>query len=259
MPKSAGYVSPQYLKMIAEIVRTFKVSTYDLMNIKKGDTVLDIGCGPGVDTIHLASYVGSDGKVFGVDIDEEMIELANKEADDKNVADIVQHKSGSLEKLPFENNSINACRAERLFQVIPSSVDRTPLFSELYRVMQPQGRVVIVDTDWATASVDFSDVATERTLMSFLAQKMRPDGFAGRSLKRFLIASGFNIVKLDAVTLVHRGLDETAFGEWLTSTALENNIITTTQAKNWLDELTEKSRNGNFYASVGSVIVVAEK
>ncbi len=259
MPKSAGYVSPQYLKMIAEIVRTFKVSTYDLMNIKKGDTVLDIGCGPGVDTIHLASYVGSDGKVFGVDIDEEMIELANKEAVDKNVADIVQHKSGSLEKLPFENNTINACRAERLFQVIPSSVDRPLLFSELYRVMQPQGRVVIVDTDWATASVDFSDVSLERTLMSFLAQHMRPDGFAGRSLKRNLISGGFKINKLDAVTLVHRGLEETAFGDWLTSTALENNIITTAQAKNWLDELTEKSRNGSFYASVGSVIVVAEK
>jgi len=245
--------------MVAEIVRTFKVSTYELMNVKKGDTLLDIGCGPGIDTIHLASYVGNNGKVFGVDIDEEMIELANKEADNKNVADIVQHKIGSLEKLPFENNTINACRAERLFQVIPSSVDRTPLFAELFRVMQPDGRVVIVDTDWATASVDFSDVALERTLMNYLAQQMRPDGFAGRSLKRHLLKSGFKIVKLDAVALVHRTLEETAFGEWLTSTALEHNIITSAEAKSWIDELTEKSRNGSFYASVGSVIVVAEK
>jgi ubiquinone/menaquinone biosynthesis C-methylase UbiE len=197
--------------------------------------------------------------VFGVDIDEEMIELANKEAFDKNVADIVEHRLGSLDKLPFENTTINACRAERLFQVIPSSVDRSHLFTELYRVMQPQGKVVIVDTDWATASVDFSDVALERTLMSFLAQKMRPDGFAGRSLKRHLLQSGFKIIKLDAVTLVHRALAETAFGEWLTSTALEANIITSAQAKNWMDELTDKSANGTFYASVGSVIVVAEK
>lgn len=259
MPKSAGYVSPQYLKMIADIVRPFKISTYDLMNIKKGDTVLDLGCGPGSDTIHLASYVGSNGRVFGIDIDEEMIEIADKEAHDKNVAEIVQHKTGSLEKLPFENNSINASRAERLFQVIPSSVDRTLLFAELYRVMQPQGKVVIVDTDWATASVDFSDVSLERTLISFLAQRMRPDGFAGRSLKRHLLSSGFKIVKLDAVTLVHRGLEETAFGEWLTSTALESKIITDAQAKSWMNELTEKSKNGTFYASVGSVIVVAEK
>jgi ubiquinone/menaquinone biosynthesis C-methylase UbiE len=259
MPKSAGYVSPQYLRMVADLVRTFKITTYDLMNIKKGDTVLDIGCGPGVDTIHLASCVGNNGKVFGVDIDEEMIELANKEACDKSVADIVQHRLGSLEKLPFENNMFNACRAERLFQVIPSSVDRTPLFAELYRVIQPQGRVVIVDTDWATASVDFSDTVLERTLMNFLAQKMRPDGFAGRSLKRYLLQSGFKIVKLDAVTLVHRALEETAFGEWLTATALEHNSITPAQAKNWLDELTAKSKNGSFYASIGSVIVVAEK
>src|SRR5512133_404296 len=259
MPKSAGYVSPQYLKMIADLVRTFKISTYDLMNIKKGDTVLDIGCGPGSDTIHLAEYVGSKGRVFGLDIDEEMVAIADKDAHDKNVAEIVQDKIGSIEKLPFKNNTINACRAERLFQVIPSSVDRTLLFGELYRVMQTQGRVVIVDTDWATASVDFSDPVLERTLINFLAQHMRPDGFAGRSLKRYLISSGFKIVKLDAVSLVHRTLEETAFGEWLTSTALEHSIITTTQAKNWLDELTEKSRNGSFYASVGSVIAVAEK
>lgn len=259
MPKSAGYVSPQYLKMIANIVRSFKISTYEMMCIQKGDTVLDIGCGPGVDTVELSSYVGPNGKVYGIDIDEEMIECANNEAVEKKVSNNVIHQIGSLDNMPFEDNSINACRAERLFQVIPSDIDRQPLFNEIYRVLKPSGKVVLVDTDWATSSVDYSDENIERKLLAFLATQMRPDGFAGRSFKRYLLQGRFTDVEIRSISLVQTKYEETAFGEWLISAAVEKDVITKDEADLWNNELKKKSDDGIFYASVGSVIAVATK
>lgn len=81
MAKSEGYVSAQYLKEAAQILQKFKERTYELMELQSGQHILDAGCGPGVDTIPLADYVGPQGSVTGVDIDSEMLDKANQAAD----------------------------------------------------------------------------------------------------------------------------------------------------------------------------------
>jgi ubiquinone/menaquinone biosynthesis C-methylase UbiE len=59
-----GYVTADYLKKVAERIRAFKQLSYEHMAIARGDTVLDLGCGPGMDTVQLAALVGDQGRVI---------------------------------------------------------------------------------------------------------------------------------------------------------------------------------------------------
>jgi len=77
---SKGYVDAEYLDTAAAQLATFKKLTYERMHVQPGQRILDVGCGPGTDTIPLAPYVGPSGQVFGVDNDPDMVAEADERA-----------------------------------------------------------------------------------------------------------------------------------------------------------------------------------
>ena len=80
MSKSKGYVDPAYLQAAANRVKHIKKVSYERMQIKPGHKVIDVGCGPGTDTITLGRCVGPSGQVVGIDYDEGMIAQAELRA-----------------------------------------------------------------------------------------------------------------------------------------------------------------------------------
>jgi ubiquinone/menaquinone biosynthesis C-methylase UbiE len=160
--KPKGYVDTAYLQTTAELLNAFKQLTYERMRAQPGQKVLDVGCGPGTDTIPLAQCVGSSGRVIGVDYDAEMITEADQRALRAGVSSWVTHKRADAMALPFESNFFDACRSERLFQHLP---DPAKVLSEMTRVTKSGGWVVVLDADWGTLSADASDTEIERRLM----------------------------------------------------------------------------------------------
>ena len=139
-----GYVGSDYLHLLEEQMMDFKRRSYALMNIQPDDSVLDVGCGPGTDTIHLAGLVGAAGEVVGIDYDASMVAQVNQRALEAGLGDLVKHEQGNATSLPFPDARFDSSRSERLFQhlICPEQT----LF-EMARVTKPNGWVVVLDTD----------------------------------------------------------------------------------------------------------------
>lgn len=255
---SESYVDAKYLQETAAALKQFKTRTYEMMRIQPGHIVLDMGCGPGVDTIPLAEHVGETGRVCGIDSDPEMLKNADEFARKMQVSERVEHRLADVAALPFEAGTFDACRAERLFQVLPASACQ-PVFAEMLRVTKSGGWIVVADTDWATASIDFPDAALERKLIRFFAEQVRPNGYAGRQFLHIMTQRGLQDVEFQVFPNVQRQFTQSPFDEWLLREALAAQVISRAEADVWKTTLMEREAAGAFYATVNMVIAAGRQ
>lgn len=109
--------------------------------LKEGETILDLGSGGGIDVLMSSKYVGKSGKIYGLDMTDEMLELANKNKA-KMGADNVEFIKGYIENIPLANNSVDAVISNC---VINLSEDKKKALSEAYRVIKDGGRLAVAD------------------------------------------------------------------------------------------------------------------
>ena len=108
--------------------------------VKEGETVVDLGSGAGIDAFLSANKVGSSGKVIGIDMTDEMLEKARKNAKDNGYTN-VEFRKGDIEKrIPVDDNSVDLVISNC---VINLTIDKTDTFREVHRILkQGQGRMV---------------------------------------------------------------------------------------------------------------------
>ena len=111
------------------------------LKLAAGETVVDLGSGPGLDALIAAKQVGSAGRVIGVDMTPEMLERARATAA-KVGATNVDFRQGRLESLPVETASVDAVTSNCVINLVP---DKAAVFGEIARVLKPGGRVVVSD------------------------------------------------------------------------------------------------------------------
>ena len=114
---------------------------FTLGPIQEGETVLDIGCGTGVDTLIAAIMVGPEGKVVGIDMVPEMLERAMKNLNETILSNIT-FQPASAENLPFPDESFDVVISNGVFNLIP---DKVKALSEVLRVLKRSGRLMIAD------------------------------------------------------------------------------------------------------------------
>jgi ubiquinone/menaquinone biosynthesis C-methylase UbiE len=114
---------------------------FSLGPINRGETVLDIGCGAGVDTVVAAKMVGPEGRVIGIDMTPGMLARARKNLQGTSIQNVSFHRA-SAEDLPFPDESFDVVISNGVFNLIP---DKARALEEVFRVLKPHGRMMMAD------------------------------------------------------------------------------------------------------------------
>ncbi len=109
--------------------------------LRPGERVLDLGSGGGIDVLLSARRVGPSGRVFGVDMTDEMITLARRNSSASGLTN-VEFLKGTIESIPLPGESIDVAISNC---VINLSVDKPAVLGEMFRVLTPGGRIGIAD------------------------------------------------------------------------------------------------------------------
>ena len=110
-------------------------------DLHPGETVLDLGSGGGIDVLLSAKRVGPSGKVYGLDMTEEMLALAIRNRDEAGATN-VEFLRGYIEDIPLPENTVDVVISNC---VINLSTDKRRVFAEMHRVLRPGGRIGIAD------------------------------------------------------------------------------------------------------------------
>ena len=157
-----------------------------LASLKAGEVVLDLGSGAGFDAFLAAQRVGETGRVIGVDMTQEMLERARANALKGNYKN-VEFRQGEIESLPVESCSIDVIVSNCVINLSPEKVK---VFKEAFRVLKPNGRLMVSDLVLVKNLPEVVKKSVE-AYVGCLAGAIKKDEYLG-----FIKQAGFEDIKV---------------------------------------------------------------
>ncbi len=118
-------------------------SIVDLVGINTGQTVLEIGCGPGVFTEHLAAKVGIKGRIIAQDVQKQMLDKMERRKKHFAVHANIETLLANSSATNLATSGVDFIFAANVFEEIAKEKELAPTAAELYRVLKPEGRLFL--------------------------------------------------------------------------------------------------------------------
>lgn len=251
----SGYAA-SFIDYLDEARNQFASVKSASLRLQPNDKVLDVGCGTGEDVREIAAIVGANGMAAGVDKSESMIAEARQRARACNVP--AQFEVCDAEQLPWQSNTFDACRADRLLQHVP---DPVRVINELFRMLKPGGRLTIVDRDWGMVALDSFDEITTRVVLHRAATGIR-NGWMGRRLYGLCVLTGLKEVRVQTHGVnVHSLKAADALLDLCTVAqhAVRAGDVAANAVEAWLNDLSARDQIGTFLATITLFVVCGTK
>jgi SAM-dependent methyltransferase len=244
-----------YLTQVAAspVGAAIKERAHGLLRLQAGDAVVDVGCGPGVDTAALARLVGPSGQAIGIDNEPEMVLHARELSRQSGVGAWTTFQVGSAVALPLPDAAVNGWYSERVLQHLPGA-QPTKALLEAKRVLARGGRLVVVDSDWGTLSIASRQLAIERRLVGLHASRLA-SGFVGRMLPRLVHEAGLTRTSVECFSAM---LNPASLDFVLGPTervALATGLITPLEHELWRNDLAQLRATGDGLATLTITLV----
>jgi ubiquinone/menaquinone biosynthesis C-methylase UbiE len=277
------YVAYLHKASSLKAIQHYKTSTFALLKLEKGMLVLDVGCGTGADAINLASLVGPGGAVVGIDKSDTMISQARKLHQARELSgergasachdDASSHAKdfqsptltnnlnfieADAEHLPFDSNTFDACRADRVLQHLGNP---TQAICELIRVTKPGGHIVVSEPDWETLSINSKYAETSRALKNLIISSIKNPSI-GVNLPALFYNAGITSTPIHTFCLPLSDFDlasEILLLKHATELAQNSRLIDTEKLKLWIDEQQNYSLLGNALFTITGFAAVGIK
>ncbi|MGA9411662.1 MAG: methyltransferase domain-containing protein [Roseobacter sp.] len=224
-----------------------------LLSPSRGETILELGSGNGILVREMLEAVGPKGRVVGLDTSDAILEMA------RHICPEGEFLFGDAQDLPFDDATFEAVVAAQLFCFL-DEVDRA--IAETYRVLKPDGRLLVLDTDWDSLIWRSDDTDLMARVMKVF-QAVYSDAHIPRSLPLRLTRAGFSNIEVESFVVLNTGFGEDTYArqsaDFATSIMESSSEFTSDEQAAWLEGQEELAHTGGFFFSLNRYLISAQK
>jgi arsenite methyltransferase len=236
---------------IKEMQRQFRV----WFDPRPGESILDVGCGTGINDVALAKLVGPSGKIVGIDNSEAMLAIAHSKATAPNV----EYQLKGVEQMNFPENAFDGVVCT---QVLGYLEDPVTTIRAMLRVVKPGGRVFISETDWDTLMYNIPDKDLQRKVTNCFSDH-QGDGWMGRRLHFLCLKAGAKEIELHPYVIHNAEYSARKYGGPL-SYVIRDYLLRTRQCaegdvQRWLKLLSDAFDDQSYFFSLNRVVCILHK
>jgi ubiquinone/menaquinone biosynthesis C-methylase UbiE len=233
-----------------------RCATLKILELAEGERILDIGSGPGLLAHDMAATVGPQGRVCGIDTSEPMLAMSERRCAGQPWAEFRQ---ADATQLPYPDHSFDAAVSTQVYEYVP---DIPAALAELYRVLRPGGRAVILDTDYGSLVIYTEDRARmARVLAAWREHFVHAD--LPRTLSRQLRDAGFTIRQRDVIPMFNPEYHANTYSHGLlglmASFVVGRQGVTKEEAAAWAAEFPELGKQGRYFFSLNRYLFAVQK
>jgi ubiquinone/menaquinone biosynthesis C-methylase UbiE len=248
----------QFLKTVnqLDIIQDLKNRTLDLLELRKGDHILDVGCGIGDVVLKIAERVGPTGRAVGIDQSDTMLAVARESAKDTNLP--VEFKHSQAQNIDFPDNTFDGCRSDRVLMYIE---DARKVLGEMIRVAKPGGRIVNFEPDWEMMALGNHNRTITRKILNFWCDGL-PNGWLGRQMPGLHNELGQQNITITGLTLhirTYKLFNDLFMMETTLDRAKNAGAVSAVEAEDWLSALKDDDQNGHFIFSNTGFLIGSRK